>query len=239
MLEGRKYSRVHGHGGESGVQVFVRSLSRVARELLRWVELVLAAELVRRQAVVLPYLVQVRLGSDHHTRRLAVDEVLLPKTKGLVINNWEFNSGGVRVWCVIKHSDYTPCTLWHSIRKSSGCWCRTQGRPRHRRGPRPTGSQNLASPHAALGVENKASSQETQCTGQDDENLADSVIKTFKAMKTIPGWQWTPHQQVLLLTIDIGCADGVQGLVVFSDPLLTLQNEQKASQIITNKIHMC
>lgn len=43
-------------------------------------ELVLAAELLRRQAVVLPHLVQVRLGRDQHARRLAVHEVLLPST---------------------------------------------------------------------------------------------------------------------------------------------------------------
>lgn len=74
------YSRVHGHGGEPGVEVFAGRLARVAREQLRRVELVLAAELLRRQAVVLPHLVQVRLGRDQHARRLAVHEVLLPST---------------------------------------------------------------------------------------------------------------------------------------------------------------
>lgn len=44
-------------------------------------ELVFPAEVMRRQAVVLPHLVQVRLGGYHHTRRLAVYEVLLPNTR--------------------------------------------------------------------------------------------------------------------------------------------------------------
>lgn len=71
------YSRIHGHRGESGVDVFVECVGRVARERLGWVELVLTAELLRREAIVLPYIVQVRLGGNHHTWRLAVYEVLL------------------------------------------------------------------------------------------------------------------------------------------------------------------
>lgn len=83
-----EHSRVHGHGGEPGVEVFAGRLARVAREQLRRVELVLAAELLRRQAVVLPHLVQVRLGRDQHARRLAVHEVLLPSTKQSGVSGW-------------------------------------------------------------------------------------------------------------------------------------------------------
>lgn len=71
------YSRVHGHGGEFGVEVFVGGIHRVAGPGLGRVQLVLAAEVQRGQTVVLARLVQVRLGGDHHARRLAVHEVLL------------------------------------------------------------------------------------------------------------------------------------------------------------------
>lgn len=76
-----EYSRIHGHGGESRVDVFAERLARVAGESLGRVELVLATELVWREAVVLPHLVQVRLGGYHHARRFAVYEVLLPNTR--------------------------------------------------------------------------------------------------------------------------------------------------------------
>lgn len=52
-------------------------------------ELVFPAEVMRRQAVVLPHLVQVRLGGYHHTRRLAVYEVLLP-TQELSVRRQDF-----------------------------------------------------------------------------------------------------------------------------------------------------
>lgn len=79
---GLRYSRIHGHGGESRVDVLAGRVGRVACERLGWVELVLATELVWRQAVVLPYFVQVGLGSNQHARRLAVDEVLLQSRAG-------------------------------------------------------------------------------------------------------------------------------------------------------------
>lgn len=75
-----QYLRVHGHGCESSVDVFVECVGRVACEQLGWVELVFAAELLRREAIMLPYFVQVRLGGNHHTWCLAVYEVLLPNT---------------------------------------------------------------------------------------------------------------------------------------------------------------
>lgn len=54
-----EYSRIHSHGGESGVDFFAERVAGVTREWLRWVELVFAAEFQRRKAVVLPYFVQV------------------------------------------------------------------------------------------------------------------------------------------------------------------------------------
>lgn len=41
------YSRIHGHGGESSVDLFVGCVGHVACERLGWVELVFTTELVR------------------------------------------------------------------------------------------------------------------------------------------------------------------------------------------------
>lgn len=72
------HSRIHGHGGEFSVEVSVGSRRRVTGERLRRRHLVSPAELQRGAAVHLLDLGQVRLGSDHHARSLAVHEVLLP-----------------------------------------------------------------------------------------------------------------------------------------------------------------
>lgn len=71
------HSRVHGHGGEFSVDVSAGRRRRLAGEGLGRRHLVLPAELQRRAAVQLLDLGQVRLGGDHHARRLAVHEVLL------------------------------------------------------------------------------------------------------------------------------------------------------------------
>ena len=73
-----RYVRVHGHGGELGVDVPAgRRRRRVAGEGLRRGHLVFAAELQRSAAVLLLDLRQVGLGGDHHAGRLAVHEILL------------------------------------------------------------------------------------------------------------------------------------------------------------------
>lgn len=102
------YSRIHGHGGESGVDVFVQCVIRVAREQLGRVELVLTAELLRREAVMLPYFVQVRLGCNHHTGRLAVYEVLLPKTT-------DKRSQSDGKYCFVTSDQLHPSILAHTL----------------------------------------------------------------------------------------------------------------------------
>ena len=78
----RLYSRVHGHGGEFGVDVFAGRIVCVAGERLWRVQPVLAAEVQRGEGALLPHLVQVGLGSDEHTRCLAVHEVALQQNTG-------------------------------------------------------------------------------------------------------------------------------------------------------------
>lgn len=72
-----RYLRVHGHGGELGEDVFAGSSRGVTGEGLGRGHLVPAAELQRTAAVHLLHLGQVGLGRYHHTRSLAVHEVLL------------------------------------------------------------------------------------------------------------------------------------------------------------------
>lgn len=78
------YSRIHGHGGEFGVDFSAGRFGRVTGKLLRRVQLVPSAEVQRRRAVVLANLMQVGLGGDHHTRSLAVHEVFLWKQKNYI-----------------------------------------------------------------------------------------------------------------------------------------------------------
>ena len=72
-----EYVRVHGHGGEFGVDVFAGCCGCAAGEGLGRRHLVLPAELQGSAAIQLFDLRQVRLGCDHHTRSLTVHEVLL------------------------------------------------------------------------------------------------------------------------------------------------------------------
>lgn len=71
------YVRVHSHSGKFGVDVSARCICSVTGEgLWRW-HLVPPTELQRTAAVQLFDLWQVRLSCYHHTRNLAVHEVLL------------------------------------------------------------------------------------------------------------------------------------------------------------------
>lgn len=90
----RLHSRVHGHGGEFGVDVSAGSRRRVTGERLGRRHLVPPAELQRSAAVRLLDLGQVRLGSDHHARSLAVHEVLLPAEGGT--DRWTLGEGDAR-----------------------------------------------------------------------------------------------------------------------------------------------
>lgn len=69
--------RVHGHGGEFSVDISAGCCSGVTGEGLGRRHLVPPAELQRRAAVYLFDLWQVRLCCNHHTRGLAVHEILL------------------------------------------------------------------------------------------------------------------------------------------------------------------
>lgn len=71
------YLRVHGHSGQFGVDVSAGCCCRVTGEGLRWGHLVPPAEFQRTAAVHLFDLRQVWLRRYHHTRSLAVHEVLL------------------------------------------------------------------------------------------------------------------------------------------------------------------
>lgn len=57
--EGALYSRIHGHSGEFGIDVFAGCFGCVAGEHLRRVKLVFPTEIQRGQAVVLTVFMQV------------------------------------------------------------------------------------------------------------------------------------------------------------------------------------
>lgn len=69
--------RVHGHGGELGVDGSAGCCCRVAGEGLRWRHPIPPAKLQRTAAKHLFDLRQVRLGRYHHAGSLTVQEVLL------------------------------------------------------------------------------------------------------------------------------------------------------------------
>lgn len=71
------YLRVHGHSGKFGVDVSAGCCCSVTSEGLRWGHLVPPAKFQRTAAVHLLDLWQVWLRCYHHTRSLAVHEVLL------------------------------------------------------------------------------------------------------------------------------------------------------------------
>lgn len=71
------YLRVHGHSGKFGVDVSAGCCCSVTGEGLGWGHLVPPAKFQRTAAVHLFDLWQVGLRCDHHTRSLAVHEVLL------------------------------------------------------------------------------------------------------------------------------------------------------------------
>lgn len=75
--------RVHGHGGEFGVDASAGRRCRVAGEGLRRRHAIAPAELQRTAAKHLPDLRQVRLGRYHHAGSLAVQEVLLRRRSGI------------------------------------------------------------------------------------------------------------------------------------------------------------
>lgn len=108
----------------------------------------------------------------------------------------------------------TPYRFWHSIRRSVDCWRHTPGTPRHKRGRPLTGSRNLASPHGA----------DVRRRGREGR-WRDHCIAAPLSLYCVAALG--PYQQVLLLTINISCVNGIQRLVVLSNsplPLVWMKN---------------
>lgn len=132
-------------------------------------------------------------------------------------------------------SVYTPCTLLRSTQTSEDCWRRTPGRPRRRPSPSPSGSQNPASPRGACS-EQAGQGAGTEQQSVQTEGLTFVMLKLSKALRLCnsnPASSWWllrvngSYQQVLLLTVNVSRADGIEGLVLFSNPPLSLWRKAK------------
>lgn len=83
ILSQSLYLRVHGHGGEFGVDASAGRRCRVTGEGLRWRHPIPPAKLQRAAAKHLFDLRQVRLCRYHHAGSLTVQEVLLRQRNGI------------------------------------------------------------------------------------------------------------------------------------------------------------
>lgn len=175
----------------------------------------LTAELMRGEAVVLPYFVQIWLSSNHHTWRLAIYKVLLPNTiiqldheadllrisvfgnkVRHMISTYLIRFGAVlkraRVVDVVHQTDHITgkVCLWHEVK----IWHQLV---------------ELLVPDKTGNGESWRSCEDRQVNNQYRANDTTNAV-------------YDSYQQVLLLTINVCRADGIQGLVVFSNPPLSL-----------------
>lgn len=105
ILSGSAHSRVHGHGGELGVDVPAGRCRRVTGEGLRWRHPVPPAKLQRAAAEHLLGLRQVRLGRNHHAGNLTVQEVLLRQRQRQRRQRWDKSLQAGRCVCSAVEAD--------------------------------------------------------------------------------------------------------------------------------------